>query len=119
MNVPQYHVEHLGEPATDERGIGVTRVPADDLTRVFLADWARVERVRLAPKARLEPRALDTTEVLVYVTAGDGQATLLDGAHAVREGSALTLFMGERFGLAAGDAGLGVFLVELAIRPKE
>lgn len=120
----EYHVVHLRTGSTPPAGSrlavdgdGEARaVPAAQLARVFRAPWREVALVALAPGARLGPRELDDSEVMLHVTAGTGAAQLHDGPVELREGIALTLFRGELLDVTAAER-LELFVVEMAGRP--
>lgn len=103
---PQYHVASLAEPSA---------VADPDLRRVFLASWAEVAHLRLAPGERLR-RSLAESEAMVFILGGAGTARLGDLEEPLREGISLTLFQGEPLDIeAAADQGLDLFLAEMNV----
>jgi hypothetical protein len=103
---PQYHVAHLAEPSA---------VAAADLGRVFLASWAEVSHLRLAPGERLR-RPLAGSEAMVFILGGAGTARLGELTEPLREGISLTLYQAEPLDLeAASDQGLDLFLAEMNV----
>lgn len=108
---PQYHVEHLrGRESNGE-------VARATLSRVFQAAWRAVSLVNLEAGAAFGERDLVDSEAMVFITAGSGTATLLHGPVALREGIALTLFMGERLELRADRSeALEFFFAEMGIQ---
>jgi quercetin dioxygenase-like cupin family protein len=106
MSEPRYHVASLAEPGA---------VADPDLRRVFLASWAEVSHLRLAPGERLR-RSLADSEAMVFVLGGAGTARLGELEEPLREGISLTLFQGEPLDLeAAAEEGLDLFLAEMNV----
>ena len=106
MTEPRYHVASL--PREGE-------VDPDVLRDVFHAPWRGVSLLQLQPGEALGPRELDSSEAMLYVTAGTGRATLGSGPVELSEGIALTLFKDERLDIVAGDEALELFMAEMGV----
>jgi hypothetical protein len=104
---PGYHVEHLRAPGS------AGEVAPAILGSVFRAPWRAVSLVHLEAGETFGERDLLDSEAMVFVTAGNGTATLHHGPVALRQGISLTLFKDERLELRADDGSLEFFFAEM------
>lgn len=102
---PRYHVASL----LDNGG----QVDPAILGAVFRAPWRSVELVRLDAGEQLGPRTLDDSEVIAFVTEGQGVAQLHSQSVELRPGVSLTLFKDELLDLTAGGGALELFFAEM------
>ncbi|MEO3798760.1 hypothetical protein [Nonomuraea sp. B1E8] len=97
-------------------GLVTTLKPGQTLAAgdYFAGPWRDFQHLRLAPGQR-EEFVADNVELAAFVISGSGAGAIGDDSVLLREGVSLTVGLGSRVAVTAGQEGLDVFVTRLDV----